>query len=177
VVGPMHAQESDFGLVSTVLAVGGVLGALLAGRLLNPTVRLVGVLAACGGLLQAAAGLSPGLVVLVLLVIPMAVVESVSDTAGATVLQTDPSPEMRGRVLGVWRSAGTAWGLAGPPLLGLLMEFAGARLTLVSGGLLIAGAVVCGGLRHNSLTRRRTVPTPVVVPTAPTPRASLSPAS
>jgi len=177
VVGPMHAQESDFGLVSTVLAVGGVLGALLAGRLLNPTVRLVGVLAACGGLLQAAAGLSPGLVVLVLLVIPMAVVESVSDTAGATVLQTDPSPEMRGRVLGVWRSAGTAWGLAGPPLLGLLMEFAGARVALVSGGLLIAGAVVCGGLRHSSLTRRRTVPAPVVVPTAPTPRASLSPAS
>ncbi|HBF85834.1 MAG TPA: MFS transporter, partial [Streptomyces sp.] len=57
------------------------LGALLAGRLLRPTVRLVGTLAACGGLLQAAAGLSPGLVVLVLLVVPMAVVESVSDTA------------------------------------------------------------------------------------------------
>jgi MFS family permease len=177
VVGPMHAQESDFGLVSTVLAVGGVLGALLAGRLLSPTVRLVGVLAACGGLLQAAAGLSPGLVVLVLLVIPMAVVESVSDTAGATVLQTEPSPEMRGRVLGVWRSAGTAWGLAGPPLLGLLMEFAGARWTLVSGGLLIAGAIACGGLRHRVLTRRGTVGTPVPVAAVPTPQAALSQAS
>ncbi|WP_442813638.1 MFS transporter [Streptomyces sp. NBC_01754] len=153
VVGPLHARESDFGLVSTVLAVGGVLGALLAGRLLRPTVRLVGVLAACGGVLQAAAGLSPGLIVLVLLVVPMAVVESVSDTAGATVLQTDPAPEMRGRVLGVWRSAGTAWGLAGPPLLGLLLEFAGVRVTLVAGGLLIAGAIACGGLRHRGVER------------------------
>lgn len=151
VIGPLHGDQSDFGTVSTVLAVGGIVGAVLAGRLRRPTVRLVGVLAACGGLLQVAAGLSPGLVVLVLLVIPMAVVESLSDTAGATVLQTDPAPEMRGRVLGVWRSAGTVWGLAGPPLLGLLLEFAGARGALVSGGLLIAGAIALGGLRHHRI--------------------------
>ncbi|WP_078492669.1 MULTISPECIES: MFS transporter [unclassified Streptomyces] len=186
VVGPLGAQESDFGVVSTVLAVGGVLGALLAGRLLRPTVRLVGTLAACGGLLQAAAGLSPGLVVLVLLVVPMAVVESVSDTAGATVLQTDPAPEMRGRVLGVWRSAGTAWGLAGPPLLGLLLEFAGVRVTLVSGGLLIAGAIACGGLRHRVLARPGAASPPVaasaqvsvpVAATALAPSAALGQAS
>ncbi|MER6119372.1 MFS transporter [Streptomyces sp. NPDC001743] len=153
VIGPLHGGQTDFGTVSTVLAVGGIAGAVLAGRLRRPTVRLVGVLAACGGLLQVAAGLSPGLFVLILLVIPMAVVESLSDTAGATVLQTDPAPEMRGRVLGVWRSAGTVWGLAGPPLLGLLLEFAGARGTLVSGGLLIAGAIALGGLRHRRVTR------------------------
>ncbi|MEU1367771.1 MFS transporter [Streptomyces sp. NPDC005803] len=154
VIGPLHGDQGDFGTVSTVLAVGGIAGAVLAGRLRRPTVRLVGVLAACGGLLQVAAGLSPGLVVLVLLVIPMAVVESLSDTAGATVLQTDPAPEMRGRVLGVWRSAGTVWGLAGPPLLGLLLEYAGARGALVSGGLLIAGAIALGGLRHRRITHR-----------------------
>ncbi|WP_405462009.1 MULTISPECIES: MFS transporter [unclassified Streptomyces] len=180
VVGPLHARESDFGLVSTVLAVGGVLGALLAGRLLRPTVRMVGAMAACGGLLQAAAGMSPGLVVLVLLIIPMAVVESVSDTAGATVLQTGSSPEMRGRVLGVWRTAGTAWGLAGPPLLGLLMEFAGVRTALVAGGLLIAGAIGAGGLRHGGRTRSGKVrpPAPVlVVPSAPRAAPALSQAS
>lgn len=173
VIGPLHGDQSDFGTVSTVLAVGGIAGAVLAGRLRRPTVRLVGVLAACGGLLQVAAGLSPGLVVLVLLVIPMAVVESLSDTAGATVLQTDPAPEMRGRVLGVWRSAGTVWGLAGPPLLGLLLEFAGARGALVSGGLLIAGAIALGGLRHHRLARG-TADSPVPVAAALTPAAGLS---
>ncbi|MEU8352920.1 MFS transporter, partial [Streptomyces sp. NPDC048845] len=140
VTGPLHGSESDFGTVSTVLAVGGIIGAVLAGRLQNPSVRLVGALAATGALLQVAAGLSPGLLVLVLLVAPMAVVESVSDTAGTTVLQTDPPPHMRGRVLGVWRSASTGWGLAGPPLLGLLMETAGARGALVAGGLIIAAS-------------------------------------
>lgn len=89
--------------------------------------RVVGALAAAGGLLQVVAGLSPSLAVLLVMVLPMAVVESVSDTAGTAVLQTDPPAHMRGRVLGVWGSIGTVWGLGGPPALGLLMELAGAR--------------------------------------------------
>ncbi|MFH9613548.1 MFS transporter [Streptomyces pratensis] len=154
VTGPLHASESDFGTISTVLAVGGIIGAVIAGRMRNPSVRLVGALAAAGALLQVAAGFAPELIVLALLVIPMAVVESVSDTAGATVLQTDPLPEMRGRVLGVWRSASTGWGLAGPPLLGLMLEYAGARGALVAGGLLIAGGIAVGALGHRARGRR-----------------------
>ncbi|NED12530.1 MFS transporter [Streptomyces sp. SID9124] len=175
VIGPLGADESDFGTVSTVLAVGGILGAVVAGRLRNPTVRLVGVLAAVGGLLQVAAGLAPGLMVLIALVVPMAVVESVSDTAGSTVLQTEPEPEMRGRVLGVWRSASTGWQLAGPPLLGLLVEFAGARGALVAGGLLIAGAIAAGGLRGRATARKASgVPEPL--PREPVPAAVPLPA-
>ncbi|MFE9251630.1 MFS transporter [Streptomyces sp. NPDC007088] len=165
VTGPLHAGRAEFGTVSTTLAVGGIVGAVLAGRLQNPSVRLVGTLASVGALLQVAAGLSPGLVVLLLLVVPMAVVESVSDTAGTTVLQTDPPPEMRGRVLGVWRSASTGWGLAGPPLLGLLLEYAGARGALVSGGLLVAGAIASGALLHGRRAGRpRQVALPAVSP-------------
>jgi hypothetical protein len=177
VTGPLHAGESDFGTISTVLAVGGIVGAVLAGRMQNPSVRLVGALAAAGGLLQVAAGMSPGLVVLALLVIPMAVVESLSDTAGSTVLQTDPRPEMRGRVLGVWRSASTGWGLVGPPLLGLLVEFAGARGALVSGGLLIAGAIGAGALYHRSVTSRRPAAPAPGTRTAGAPLPELTPAA
>lgn len=179
VTGPLHAGQAEFGTVSTTLAVGGIVGAVLAGRLQNPSVRLVGTLASVGALLQVAAGLSPGLVVLLLLVVPMAVVESVSDTAGTTVLQTDPPPEMRGRVLGVWRSASTGWGLAGPPLLGLLLEYAGARGALVSGGLLVAGTITSGALLHSRRTRRpqsADVPAaaPPVGPRGPEPAPALT---
>lgn len=179
VTGPLHADESDFGTISTVLAVGDGVGAVLAGRMQNPSVRLVGALAAAGALLQVAAGMSPGMVVLALLVIPMAVVESLSDTAGATVLQTDPRPEMRGRVLGVWRSASTGWGLVGPPLLGLLVEFVGARAALVSGGLLIAGVIGAGALYRGRMTLRRArgvAPGPGSW-TAPAPLPELTPAA
>ncbi|MEV7452884.1 MFS transporter [Streptomyces nigra] len=154
VTGPLAGGAGSFGTVSTVLAVGGILGAVLGARLRRPSVRVVGTLAAAGGLLQVAAGLSPSLVVLLVLVLPMAIVESVSDTAGTAVLQTDPPPHLRGRVLGVWSSIGTAWGLGGPPALGLLMETAGARGALVVGGLLIAGSIGTGML----LRRRSTAP-------------------
>jgi MFS family permease len=171
VTGPLAGGAADFGTVSTVLAVGGIIGAVLGARLRKPSVRLVGTLAAAGALLQVVAGLSPSLAVLLILVLPMAVAESVSDTAGTTVLQTDPPADMRGRVLGVWGSIKTVWGLAGPPALGLLMELAGARGALVTGGLLIAGAIGAG-----HLLRRRRVAEPVVTPVL-TPRPALSTAA
>ncbi|MEU5227554.1 MFS transporter [Streptomyces toyocaensis] len=151
VTGPLAGGASAFGTVSTVLAVGGILGAVLGARLRRPSVRLVGALAATGALLQVAAGMSPSLAVLLVLVLPMAVVESVSDTAGTAVLQTDPPAHLRGRVLGVWGSIGTVWSLGGPPALGLLMELAGPRGALVTGGLVIAGSIAAG---HLLRTRR-----------------------
>ncbi|GAB2878475.1 MFS transporter [Streptomyces deserti] len=158
VTGPLAGGAGAFGTVSTVLAVGGILGAVLGARLRRPSVKLVGALAATGALLQVVAGMSPSLAVLLVLVLPMAVVESVSDTAGTAVLQTDPPAHLRGRVLGVWGSIGTVWGLGGPPALGLLMELAGARGALVTGGLIIAGSIGAGFL----LRERRTTPAVVL---------------
>ncbi|MFC7881971.1 MFS transporter [Streptomyces sp. NPDC057376] len=148
VTGPLAGGAGSFGTVSTVLAAGGIVGAVLGARLRRPSVRVVGALAAAGGLLQVVAGLSPSLAVLLVMVLPMAVVESVSDTAGTAVLQTDPPAHMRGRVLGVWGSIGTVWSLGGPPALGLLMELAGARGALVAGGLIIAGTIGAGHVLH-----------------------------
>ncbi|WP_053847455.1 MFS transporter [Streptomyces sp. NRRL B-24085] len=162
VTGPLAGGAGAFGTVSVVLAVGGILGAFLGARLRRPSVRLVGTLAAAGALLQLAAGLSPSVAVLLVLVLPMAVLESVSDTAGTAVLQTDPPPHLRGRVLGAWNSIGTVWSLGGPPALGLLMELAGARGALVTGGLLIAGVIGAG-----FLVRARRTPGPVALAAAP----------
>jgi len=144
VTGPLAGGAGAFGTVSTVLAVGGIVGAVLGARLRRPSVRLVGTLAAAGALLQVVAALSPSLAVLLVLVLPMAVVETVSDTAGTTVLQTDPPAHLRGRVLGVWSTISTAWGLGGPPALGLLLQWAGARGALVTGGLIIATTIGAG---------------------------------
>ncbi|MFJ2260340.1 MFS transporter [Streptomyces sp. NPDC087844] len=176
VTGPLAGGAGSFGTVSTVLAVGGILGAVLGARLRQPSVRLVGMLAAAGGLLQVVAGFSPSFAVLLVLVLPMAVVETVSDTAGTTVLQTDPPAHLRGRVLGVWGSISTGWGLAGPPALGLVMELAGARGAMVSGGLVIAGSIGAGFLLRG---RRGTAP-PVVLRKEehdPTARPALSTAA
>ncbi|MET9375655.1 MFS transporter [Streptomyces sp. NPDC002992] len=141
VTGPLAGDAGTFSTVATVLAVGGIVGAVLGARLQRPGVRLVGMLTLAGALLQVLAGLSPSVAVLLVLVLPMAIAESVADTAQNTVLQTDPPAHMRGRVLGAWSSIRTVWGLAAPPTLGLLMEVLGARGALVAGGLLVASTV------------------------------------
>ncbi|MFI9237587.1 MFS transporter [Streptomyces sp. NPDC053079] len=160
VTGPLHGGAGAYGIVSALLAAGGIAGAVVAGRLRRPTVQLVALLAAAGALLQIVAGLSPVLLMLLVMVVPMAIVESVSDTATNTVLQTDPPAHMRGRVLGVWRSVSTGWGLAGPPLLGLLVQGVGERGALVLGGAVIAGVIGVGALAHR---RRRTARRPAAV--------------
>ncbi|MFJ3139427.1 MFS transporter [Streptomyces sp. NPDC086843] len=159
VTGPLAGGAGAFGTVSTVLAAGGIVGAVLGARLRRPSVRLVGALAATGALLQVVAGLSPSLAVLLVLVLPMAVVESVSDTAGTSVLQTDPPAHLRGRVLGVWGSVGTVWSLGGPPALGLLMELAGPRGALITGGVIIAVSITAGHFLH----RHRTLATSITL--------------
>ncbi|MFD8997560.1 MFS transporter [Streptomyces abikoensis] len=158
VTGPLHGGAGAYGLVSALLAVGGIVGAVVAGRLRRPTVRLVALLAAAGAVLQIVAGLSPVLGMLLLMVVPMAIAESVVDTATTTVLQTDPPAHMRGRVLGVWRSVSTGWSLAGPPMLGLLVQGAGERGALVIGGVVIVAVIGAG-----ALARRRTSAAPAVV--------------
>jgi MFS family permease len=161
VTGPLAGGTAQYGAVSTVLAIGGMAGAVLAGRLRRPSVGLVAGLAAAGGVLQAAAGLAPTLFVLAVLVVPMAAVESVADTAATSLLQTEPPEHMRGRVLGVWSTLSTGWGLIGPPLLGLLLETAGARGSLVAGGLFIAASI---GVGHRIAVRRTRVPATVGSP-------------
>nr|BFD89308.1 MFS transporter [Kitasatospora sp. Xyl93] len=141
VSGALHGGAEEFGVIATVLAVGGTAGAVLAGRLRNPSVRLVAVVTAAGGVLQCFAALSPTVLFLALLVVPMAVLESLSDTAVSTILQTDPPAHLRGRVLGAWRSVSTVWGLAGPLVLGGSIQALGARGALLSGGLVVGGAV------------------------------------
>lgn len=159
--GPLHGSMKQYAAISTVLAVGGTAGAIVAGRLRVPTVPLVAALTLTGALLQAAGALSPDLAVLTLLVAPMAVVESLCDTATTTILQTDPPAGMRGRVLGAWRSLSTGWQLAGPPLLGLLIQLAGARGALFAGGLVTAGVIGAGALlRARRAKRASIVPAP-----------------
>ncbi|GHF07235.1 MFS transporter [Streptomyces morookaense] len=166
VTGPLHGGAGAYGMVSTLLAVGGIVGAVVAGRLRRPTVRLVALLAAAGALLQIVAGLSPVLAVLLLMVVPMAIAESVVDTATATVLQTDPPAHLRGRVLGVWRSLSTSWGLAGPPLLGLLVQGIGERGALVAGGVVIVAVIGAGVLARRRMPAARATAVPATVPAA-----------
>ena len=176
VTGPLGGDAGDYARVSTALAVGGILGALLAGFVRVPRLGLVLALAVAAAGLQTVVGLSPVLSAVVLLAIPMAAAEGALATGTQTMLQTVPPESMRGRVLGAWRTASTSWGLAGPPVLGALLELLGARGGLIVGGLV--SILLLAGVAAVSMLRRRPDPDAevddaTVIPLAPT---SLAPA-
>jgi MFS family permease len=154
VTGPLGGDPGDYAQVSTALAVGGILGALLAGFVRVPRLGLVLALAVAAAGLQTLVGLSPVLSAVVLLAVPMAAAEGALATGTQTMLQTVPPESMRGRVLGAWRTASTSWGLAGPPFLGALLELLGARRGLIVGGL--ASILLLAGVAAVSMRRRRT---------------------
>ncbi|MFI2611073.1 MFS transporter [Kitasatospora sp. NPDC018619] len=162
VTGPLHGGAGAYGTVSTVLAVGGTVGAVLAGRLRRPSVRLVALLVAAGAVLQSVAACSPTVLLLAVVVAPMALLEALGDTAVLTILQTDPPAHLRGRVLGAWRSLSTVWTLAGPPAFGLFIQLSGARTALLVGGLLVGLPLGAAALRRGQGARRAA---PVVQPT------------
>lgn len=137
VTGPLHAGATGYGAVTSVLAAGGIAGAVLAGRVRRASARLALVLAGAAMACQVVAGTAPALAVLLVVVAPMAVAESAFDTVTGAVLMATPH-HLRGRVLAAWGTLSRGWGLAGPVLLGLLLQTAGVRGGLVLGGVLAA---------------------------------------
>jgi MFS family permease len=157
VTGPLDGSAADYGRVGTALAIGGVLGGVLAGRLCRPGLGMVVALAGMTAGLQAIVGLSPGVLAVLLVAVPMAAVEGAMVTAVDTMVQTRPLEQFRGRVLGAWRTAATAWGLAGPIVLGAMLQLLGARAGLVVGGLLIVVALVAVRIATRSVPVRASI--------------------
>jgi MFS family permease len=174
VTGPLHATGSDYGMVAAALAVGGIAGSIGAGRLRLPRLRTVACLMAVAAGIQILTGMTPAVFVLLGLVIPMAAAEAAAATTTATMLQTVPPRELRGRVLGAWRTASTGWSLAGPSVLGLLLQFAGARGGLIVGGAVVTTLLALGAIAYrwrmgsgNLGTRVRSGPWPKPLATLP----------
>jgi MFS family permease len=146
VTGPLGETASAYGAVSVALAAGGIAGSLAAGRLRRPRLHAVVLWSGIAAGIQVLTGASPFLIGLIVLVVPMAAADSASATTTSTLLQTLPPEHLRGRVLGAWRTASTGWGLAGPPVLGLLLQLAGVRGGLAAGGLTVVLALGIGVL-------------------------------
>lgn len=144
--GPLHAGPAALGTATSVLAIGAVLGALLAARHRSASARQVARLALAGAGLQILAAYAAGVPMLLAVALPMAVAESLQDTLTGTVLQTRPPAHLRGRVYGAWQTASAGWSLVGPPLLGCLLATCGPRDGLALGGLGVA--VVAVGMRQ-----------------------------
>ncbi|MDR8414514.1 MFS transporter [Nonomuraea sp. 3-1Str] len=134
------AGASSFGLASSMFAVGALGGALLAARRSRPSRRVLMAGAIGFGLFQVATGLAPFYPLYLLLLVPTGVALITVNTAANASVQLASSPEMRGRVMGIYMLVFTGGAPVGATLVGWLSDLGGPRAgVMLSGVLALAG--------------------------------------
>jgi MFS family permease len=147
-----HEGPGEFGLLTSMLAIGSVVGALLSARRASPRVALLAVGSAGFGVGCALAAVAPSywLFAPVLTLVGMAAQTITTTANGAVQLATDPV--MRGRVMAILLAILMGGTPIGAPIVGWVADTFGARWALASGAL--AGlAAACVGVHH--LVKRR----------------------
>ncbi|MEV7007372.1 MFS transporter [Streptosporangium sp. NPDC051022] len=152
--GTFGAGASSFGLASSMFAVGALGGALMAARRVRPSRRLLIGGAVSFGLFQILTGLAPWYPVYLFLLIPAGVALISVNTAANTSVQLAASPEMRGRVMGIYVLVFTGGAPIGAPLLGWVSEMGGPRTGVVVGGVLTLLGVGAAIMLTKAIGRR-----------------------
>jgi MFS family permease len=135
-----------YGLLTTVLAVGSVLGAMIAARRVGrPRLRLVAGSALVFGVLVVVAGLMPTFALTGVVLVPVGLAALTFTTAANAAVQMAVDPAMRGRVMGLYMLLFLGGTPVGAPLLGVLAEHLGGRAPLVAGGLVTVVSVLAVG--------------------------------
>ncbi len=148
------AGASSFGLASSMFAVGALAGALMAARRVKPSRRLLLVGAVAFGLFQIASGLAPWYPLYLILLVPTGVALISINTAANASVQLATSPEMRGRVMGIYVLVFTGGAPLGAPLLGWISELGGVRTGVVIGGVLTLIGAAAATMLTRVISRR-----------------------
>ncbi len=142
-----HAGSREFGLLTSTMAVGSVVGALMSARRARPkaAVLIGGALLFGVGMVLAAVMPNYWLFGIVLVVVGVSV-QTFNTTSNSTV-QLSTDPEMRGRVMAILLAIALGGTPLGAPLVGWVADHFGARWSLGVGAAsgLLAAAV---GIRY-----------------------------
>jgi MFS family permease len=141
-----HTGATAFGFASAVFAVGALAGALLAARRGRPGIRLLVTAAFAFGILEVLTGLMPSFWSFLALLVPTGLALLTFNTAANSTTQLKTSPEMRGRVMGLYMLVFLGGAPLGSPLVGWVAEMFGPRMSVVAGGAISAAAAVVIGL-------------------------------
>jgi len=138
-----HAGASQYGLLTSIMAIGSVAGALLAAKRATPRITLLLASAAIFGVGCGLAAIAPsyGLFGLALIIIGVSVQTFTTSTNSLVQLSTEPA--MRGRVVAILLAIALGGTPAGAPIVGWVADRFGPRWALGVGAASgIAAAVV-----------------------------------
>jgi MFS family permease len=142
-----HRSASGYGLLSTLLAVGTLTGAVLAARRSargRPRMRMLLVTALVFGVLECVLAAMPTYTWFGLALIPVGAAQLTFITAANSTTQLSVSAEMRGRVMGLYMLVFLGGNPIGGPMTGWLAEQFGGRSPFLVGGVIsVLAAIGC----------------------------------
>jgi MFS family permease len=132
-----HRSATGYGLLSTMLAVGACLGAVLATRRIRrPSALFILAAAAAFSVLEIASGVMPGFLSTAAMLVPTGLAMLTLTTAANASVQLGVAPTMRGRVMALYLGCFMGGTPLGAPIVGWIAELAGPRWGLIGGGLI-----------------------------------------
>lgn len=141
-----------FGTMNSVLAVGTLVGALLAARRPRARLRTLYAGSAIFALSSLLAALAPTPLLFGLCLIPLGMASLTITTTANAYVQTSTDPRFRGRVMSLYSAILMGGTPIGAPLVGWVIDTAGPRWGL--GAAVLAGAAgACVGLVHRRRLR------------------------
>jgi MFS family permease len=142
-----HRSATGYGLLSTALAVGACMGAVLATRRTRrPSSWFLIGAATAFGLIEVAAGSMPGFLSTAALLVPAGLAMLTFTTAANSSVQLGVEPTMRGRVMALYLMCFMGGTPLGAPLIGWTAAAFGPRWSMIGGGLISAGAALALGI-------------------------------
>ena len=152
-----HTGASAFGFASAMFALGALGGALLAARRSRPTLRLLLATSFAFSVFEIVTGMAPSYLTFLAALVPTGVAMIIYTTAANSSTQLNTTPEMRGRVMGLYMLVFLGGTPLGSPLAGWVAEVAGARLSMIAGGVIsmVATVVITAVLARNGGVRVR----------------------
>jgi MFS family permease len=125
-----HQGANGYGLLSSVMAIGSVLGSLLAARREKPRIFVVTLAAGGFGLATLAAALMPSYWTFAVVLIVVGLSSLTMMTSANAYVQTTTAPAMRGRVMALYMAIFAGGTPIGAPLVGWVANVAGPRWAL-----------------------------------------------
>ena len=147
-----HAGAGQFGLLTSMMAVGSVAGAFMSARRDKPSITLLVVGAAAFGLAFSLAAVMPTYWLFGLALMGIGISNQTLTTTTTAVVQLSTAPAMRGRVMAILLAIALGGTPIGAPFVGWIADRFGPRWALAVGAASGFGAALVA-LRY--LVRRR----------------------
>ncbi|AZS86558.1 MFS transporter [Streptomyces griseoviridis] len=141
-----HAGAGSYSLFNTLMAVGSLVGALLAARRGTARMRVMIAAALAFGVFEILASGAPSLWLFALLMAPIGMFGMTINVTANTSIQMSTDPAMRGRVLALYMMVFLGGSPVGAPIAGWVTDAYGVRAGLAVGGVVSAVAAVAIGL-------------------------------